>query len=227
MSFFPQCRSATVSMFSSRVTPQKQTPCSWWGHSCSGSGNRRTHSTDNSARVCWPLGVHYCSQAQYYHGLWQVNGRWSRRGLARVRKCGQNTKHGTLFIYGSISLLFHITFLLFFVFFSKVGRLYWIDIYKLRVIVSHFKAVKTHVMPNRRDIRELKQRQRRRQRKRQQRSRFRSAKQQLCTFITLFCTFLCRRCKYTTWNFLISRSVEDVNTRQRISISFSEFAYGA
>ena len=53
------------------------------------------------------------------------------------------------------------------------------------------------------------------------------AKQQLCTFITLFCTFLCRRCKYTTWNFLISRSVEDVNTRQRISISFSEFAYGA
>lgn len=170
MSFFPQCRSATVSMFSSRVTPQKQTPCSWWGHSCSGSGNRRTHSTDNSARVCWPLGVHYCSQAQYYHGLWQVNGRWSRRGLARVRKCGQNTKHGTFFIYGSISLLFHITFLLFFVFFSKVGRLYWIDIYKLRVIVSHFKAVKTHVMPNRLDIRELKQRQRRRQRKRQQRS---------------------------------------------------------
>lgn len=109
MSFFPQCRSATVSMFSSRVTPQKQTPCSWWGHSCSGSGNRRTHSTDNSARVCWPLGVHYCSQAQYYHGLWQVNWRWSRGGLARVRKCGQNTKHGTLFIYGSISLLFHIS----------------------------------------------------------------------------------------------------------------------
>ena len=42
--------------------------------------------------------------------------------------------------------------------------------------------------------RELKQRQRRRQRERQKRDRFRLAKQQLCTCITLFCTFLCRRC---------------------------------
>ena len=31
-------------------------------------------------------------------------------------------------------------------------------------------------------------------------------KQQLCTCITLFCTFLCRRCTTTTWNFLISRA---------------------
>ena len=33
--------------------------------------------------------------------------------------------------------------------------------------------------------------------------RSRLAKQQLCTCITLFCTFLCR-CTTTTWNFLIS-----------------------
>ena len=31
-------------------------------------------------------------------------------------------------------------------------------------------------------------------------------KQQLCTWITLFCTFICRRCTTTTWNFLISRT---------------------
>ena len=30
--------------------------------------------------------------------------------------------------------------------------------------------------------------------------------QQLCRCITLFCTFLCRRCTTTTWNFLISRA---------------------
>ena len=30
--------------------------------------------------------------------------------------------------------------------------------------------------------------------------------QQLCTCITLFCTFLYRRCTTTTWNFLISRA---------------------
>ena len=41
-------------------------------------------------------------------------------------------------------------------------------------------------------IRELKQL--RRQREQQKSSRFRSAKQQLCTCITLFCTFLCRHC---------------------------------
>ena len=41
------------------------------------------------------------------------------------------------------------------------------------------------------------------------------AKQQLCTCITLFCTFLCRRCTTTTWKCLISRCVEDVNTRDK------------
>ena len=46
--------------------------------------------------------------------------------------------------------------------------------------------------------RALKQRRRRRQGERQKRKRFGLAKQQLCTFITLFCTFLCRRCTTTT-----------------------------
>ena len=43
-------------------------------------------------------------------------------------------------------------------------------------------------------IRELKQRRRRRQRGRQKSNRLRLAKQQLCTCITLFRTFLCRCC---------------------------------
>ena len=34
-----------------------------------------------------------------------------------------------------------------------------------------------------------------------------------------FCTFLCRHCTTTTWKFLISRFVEDVSTRQRLSFS--------
>ena len=45
---------------------------------------------------------------------------------------------------------------------------------------------------------ELKQRRRRRQRERQKSNRFRLAKQQLCTCVTLFCTFLSRRCRTTT-----------------------------
>ena len=46
--------------------------------------------------------------------------------------------------------------------------------------------------------RELKQRRRRRQRERQKSNRFWLAKQQLCTCITLFCTFLHRHCTTTT-----------------------------
>ena len=52
--------------------------------------------------------------------------------------------------------------------------------------------------------------------------RFRLAKQQLCTCITLFCTFLSRRCTPTTWKCLISRFVEDGNTGQQLSFSFLE-----
>ena len=65
-----------------------------------------------------------------------------------------------------------------------------------------------------------------RQRKRQKSNRFSLTKQQLCTCITLFCThFLCRHCTTSTWNFLISHFVEDVNTRQRVSFSFPELWY--
>ena len=48
--------------------------------------------------------------------------------------------------------------------------------------------------------RKLKQRRRRRrwQQERQKSNRFRLAKQQLCTCITLFSTFLCRHCTTTT-----------------------------
>ena len=63
---------------------------------------------------------------------------------------------------------------------------------------------------------------RRRQREWQKSNRLRQAKQQLCTCITLFCTFLCRRCTTTTWNCLISRFVEDGNKRQQLSFSFPE-----
>ncbi|MCG8366340.1 MAG: hypothetical protein MJA27_23765, partial [Pseudanabaenales cyanobacterium] len=38
----------------------------------------------------------------------------------------------------------------------------------------------------------------------------------------LFCTFLCRRCTTTSPNWLISRFVEDVNTRKQPCLSFGE-----
>ena len=74
-------------------------------------------------------------------------------------------------------------------------------------------------------IGELKQRRRRRQGERQKSNRFILAKQQLCTCITLFCTFHSRRCTTTTWKCLISRSVEDGNIRQQLSFSFPELWY--
>ena len=55
--------------------------------------------------------------------------------------------------------------------------------------------------------------------------KFRLAKQQLCTRITLFWTFLCRHCTTTTWTRLLSSFVEDVNTRQRLSFFFPEPRY--
>ena len=72
---------------------------------------------------------------------------------------------------------------------------------------------------------ELTQRRRWRQRGRQKIKRFRLTKQQLCTCITLFCTFLCRRCTTTTWKRLISRFVGDVNARQRLYTSFPTLRY--
>ena len=47
------------------------------------------------------------------------------------------------------------------------------------------------------------------------------AKHQLCTRITLFCTFLSRRCTTTRWKYVISRFVEDGNTGQQLSFQFS------
>ena len=55
--------------------------------------------------------------------------------------------------------------------------------------------------------------------------RFRLAKQQLCTCITLFCTFLCRHCTTTAWNFLFSRFMEGMNRKQQFSFSFPEIRY--
>ena len=77
-------------------------------------------------------------------------------------------------------------------------------------------------------IRELKQRRRRRQLERQKSNRFKLAKQQRCSCITLFCyAFLCRHCTTTTWKFIFSLFVEDVNTRQRLSFSFPVTRYTA
>ena len=77
--------------------------------------------------------------------------------------------------------------------------------------------------------RELKQRRRRRKRERQKSNKLGSAKQQLCTCITVSglvrCTLLWRHCTTTTWNFLISRFMEDVNTSQRFSSCFCELRY--
>ena len=68
---------------------------------------------------------------------------------------------------------------------------------------------------------ELKQR-RRCQRERQKGIRF--IKQQLCTCITFFCTdFFADLARTTTQNFLISRFVEDVTTRQEVTACFFSF----
>ena len=41
----------------------------------------------------------------------------------------------------------------------------------------------------------------------------------------VLCRLLCRHCTTTTWNFLISRFMEDVNTSQRFSSCFCELRY--
>ena len=52
------------------------------------------------------------------------------------------------------------------------------------------------------------------------------AKQQLCTCIALFCTFLCRHCTTATWEYLISRFVKDVNKQWQNFLSLYELGYG-
>jgi len=53
----------------------------------------------------------------------------------------------------------------------------------------------------------------------------RLAKQQLYTSITLLCTLLWRHCTTKALKSLISRFVEDMNTRQQLSLSFPELQY--
>ena len=72
------------------------------------------------------------------------------------------------------------------------------------------------------NTREFMQRHLRRQRKRQKSNRLNLSKQQLYTCSMLFSVFLCRHWMTTTWKCLISRFVEDVNTRQWRSLSFPE-----
>ena len=72
-------------------------------------------------------------------------------------------------------------------------------------------------------IRELKQQ--RRQRERQISTSFWLTKQELCTCITIFCTFLCRHCTTTRWNFLITRFRKDVKTREKFWVSLSNLRY--
>jgi len=66
--------------------------------------------------------------------------------------------------------------------------------------------------------------------KQQKSNRFRLGKEQLCTSIMLFCTFLSLCCTTATWNFLISlarrRLMGYVNTTQKCSFSFSKPRYG-
>ena len=54
--------------------------------------------------------------------------------------------------------------------------------------------------------------------------RFRLAKQQLCTCITLFVHFFCYSTT-KTWKYIISRFLDDMNTRKRLSFSFPELWY--
>ena len=89
----------------------------------------------------------------------------------------------------------------------------------LDFFVSHWKNWSLS-----RGYKELNQRRRRRQRQLKCSKRLILAKQ-LCTCITLFCTFLSRHCTTTTWKCLISRFVEDMNTRQRLYFPFPELRY--
>ena len=58
--------------------------------------------------------------------------------------------------------------------------------------------------------------------------RLRLAKEQLCSCITLFCTFLSRCCTTAPWNFpiLLARFIEWVSTTQKFSFSFSKLRDG-
>ena len=108
-------------------------------------------------------------------------------------------------------------------FLGKLSLL-WLAITRLPRKLGHNSSPKTShgaILLNR----ELKQARQRRQWERQNSNSFRLAKQQLCTYITLFRTFLCRRCTTTTWKCAISGFVEDLYTRQQLLFSFPELWY--
>ena len=63
--------------------------------------------------------------------------------------------------------------------------------------------------------------------RRQKCNRFRLAKQQLCTSITLFCTFLSLRRTTTTWKYPIWRFIAGRNIRQQLCFSFPELWYSS
>ena len=75
--------------------------------------------------------------------------------------------------------------------------------------------------------RELEQQRQRQQRERQKCNRSRLAKQQLCTSITLFCTFLSLRRTNTTWEYPIWRFIAGRNIRQQLSFSSPEHWYSS
>ena len=107
------------------------------------------------------------------------------------------SKSSQLFIY-----LFVVTWDMYF---------YLLNLLKTSILLRHlFKNEK------------LKQQQQRWQREWQKSNRFILAKQQLCTCILLFCTFLNHCWKSATWNFLISctRFMEFVNTAQNFLFLF-------
>ena len=78
-----------------------------------------------------------------------------------------------------------------------------------------------------RDRRELfEQWRRRRQRDLRKSKRFRLVKQQFCTRITLFWTFLCHHCTTTTWKYLTSFFKADVKKRRCVFLSLFKLEFG-
>ena len=74
-------------------------------------------------------------------------------------------------------------------------------------------------------IRDLKIRRRLRKRERRKNNRFNCQNNNFAR--ALFCTFLCRHCKTTTWKCLIPRCTEEVHERRRNFLSLSELGCGS
>ena len=98
-------------------------------------------------------------------------------------------------------------------------------------VFSDWSVILTRIMPNfvklMRRFRDIVVSLWRRRRRQRARNRFILAKQQLCTCtrFLIFVHFSAVRCTTTTRKCLISRFVEDRNTRQQFSFSFTELWY--